>query len=73
VEIRPLGRAKWEFEVTIAEGRSREIRRLCDALDLEVDRLVRVRFGPVSLGSLRTGTARQLTPHEHRAIRDLTR
>jgi 23S rRNA pseudouridine2605 synthase len=73
VEIRPLGRAKWEFEVTIAEGRSREIRRLCDALDLEVDRLVRVRFGPVSLGSLRTGTARQLTPHEQRAIRDLTR
>jgi 23S rRNA pseudouridine2605 synthase len=71
VEIRPLGRSKWEFEVTIAEGRSREIRRLCDALDLDVDRLVRVRFGPVSLGTLPSGSARQLTPHELRAIRNI--
>ncbi|HEY2855515.1 MAG TPA: pseudouridine synthase [Gemmatimonadaceae bacterium] len=73
VEIRPLGRAKWEFEITIAEGRSREIRRLCDALDLEVDRLVRVRFGPVALGSLPTGGTRQLTPLEVREIREITR
>ena len=71
VEIRPLGRSKWEFEVTIAEGRSREIRRLCDALDLDVDRLVRVRFGPVSLGTLPSGNARQLTPQERRAVRDI--
>jgi 23S rRNA pseudouridine2605 synthase len=73
VESRPLGRGKWELELTIAEGRSREIRRLCDALDLEVDRLVRVRFGPVALGSLRSGATRQLMPHELRAIRDITR
>lgn len=73
VESRPLGRAKWELEITLAEGRTREIRRLCEALALEVDRLVRVRFGPVTLGSLRSGATRQLTPHELRAIRDLTR
>ena len=72
VDIRPLGRGKWEFEVTIAEGRSREIRRLCEALDLDVDRLVRVRFGPVSLGALASGGTRQLTPHELREIRDIT-
>ena len=36
-------------------------------------RLVRVRFGPVSLGTLRTGTTRQLTPPEARAIREITR
>jgi len=72
VDIRPLGRSKWEFEVTIAEGRSREIRRLCEALDLAVDRLVRVRFGPVSLGTLASGHTRQLAPHELRAIRDVT-
>jgi len=73
VESRPLGRGKWELEITIAEGRSREIRRLCEALNLEVDRLVRVRFGPVSLGTLRTGATRQLTPQESRAIREFMR
>lgn len=73
VESRPVGRGKWEFELTITEGRSREIRRLCEALDLEVDRLVRVRFGPVALGSLRSGATRQLTPHELRVIREMTR
>jgi 23S rRNA pseudouridine2605 synthase len=72
VEIRPLGRGKWEFEITIAEGRSREIRRLCEALDLDVDRLIRVRFGPVSLGALASGGVRELTPHELREIRDIT-
>jgi pseudouridine synthase len=73
VDARPLGRGKWEFEITIAEGRSREIRRLCEALELEVDRLVRVRFGPVSLGTLPSGRTRQLTPREARAIRDIAR
>jgi 23S rRNA pseudouridine2605 synthase len=73
VDARPLGRGKWEFEITITEGRSREIRRLCEALDLEVNRLVRVRFGPVSLGTLPSGRTRQLTPGEAREIRELTR
>lgn len=73
VESRPVGRGKWELELTITEGRSREIRRLCEALDLEVERLVRVRFGPVSLGALRSGATRQLTPHELRSVRELTR
>jgi 23S rRNA pseudouridine2605 synthase len=73
VDARPLGRGKWEFELTIAEGRSREVRRLCNALGLDVDRLVRARFGPVALGSLPTGKTRQLTPQEQRAIREITR
>jgi 23S rRNA pseudouridine2605 synthase len=73
VDVRPLGRGKWDFELTIAEGRSREIRRLCEALDLEVDRLVRVRFGPVALGALPSGRTRQLTPQEARAIREITK
>jgi 23S rRNA pseudouridine2605 synthase len=73
VDARPLGRGKWELELTITEGRSREIRRLCEALELEVDRLVRVRFGPVSLGDLPSGRTRQLTPREARTIREITR
>ena len=52
VEARRLGRDRWEFEVTITEGRKREVRRLCSALGLGVERLVRVQFGPVTLGDL---------------------
>ena len=72
VEARRLGRGHWEIELTIAEGRTREVRRLCDALGLEVERLVRVRFGPVTLGTLAPGSTRQLTPRERREIEALT-
>ena len=64
VEARRLGRDRWEFEVTITEGRKREVRRLCSALGLGVERLVRVRFGPVQLGDLAVGSTRKLTPRE---------
>lgn len=68
VEARRLGRDKWELEVTITEGRKREVRRLCSALGLDVERLVRTRFGPVALGALPSGTSRALTPRERAAL-----
>jgi pseudouridine synthase len=68
VEARRLGRDRWEFEVTITEGRKREVRRLCSALGLGVERLVRTRFGPVRLGDLPTGETRKLTPRERSAL-----
>jgi 23S rRNA pseudouridine2605 synthase len=68
VEARKLGRDRWDFEVTITEGRKREVRRLCSALGLGVERLVRTRFGPVHLGDLPTGAARKLTPRERAAL-----
>jgi 23S rRNA pseudouridine2605 synthase len=64
VEARRLGRDRWDFEVTITEGRKREVRRLCSALNLGVERLVRIQFGPVELGDLPTGSTRKLTPRE---------
>lgn len=64
VEARRLGRDRWDFEVTITEGRKREVRRLCSALKLGVERLVRTRFGPVELGDLPIGSTRKLTPRE---------
>jgi 23S rRNA pseudouridine2605 synthase len=64
VEARRLGRDRWDFEVTITEGRKREVRRLCSALKLGVERLVRIQFGPVELGDLPTGSTRKLTPRE---------
>ncbi len=68
VQARRLGRDRWDFEVTIAEGRKREVRRLCAALDLDVERLVRIKFGPILLGELPSGASRQLTPRERSAL-----
>jgi len=64
VEVRPLGKRRWALELTLAEGRNREVRRLCEALGLEVEQLVRVRFGPVRLGDLPVGATRPLTAKE---------
>lgn len=68
VRATPLDPGRWEFQVTIAEGRNREVRRLCRALDLYVERLVRTRFGPVSLGRLAPGETRPLDQRELDAI-----
>jgi 23S rRNA pseudouridine2605 synthase len=68
VAARRLGRDRWEFEVTITEGRKHEVRRLCAALGLGVERLVRVKFGPIELGDLATGATRKLTPRERNAL-----
>jgi 23S rRNA pseudouridine2605 synthase len=70
---RRIGRGRWEIEITIAEGKTREVRRLCEALGLEVDRLVRTKFGPVRLGSLAPGKTRSLTAREAEIITALTK
>lgn len=73
VSVRRLARGLWELELTIAEGRTREVRRLCEALGLQVERLVRTKFGPVKLGSLEPGKTRPLTAREKEIISSLTK
>ena len=64
VDARRLGRDRWEFEIAITEGRKREVRRLCAVLGLDVERLVRISFGPIHLGDLASGQMRPLNSRE---------
>lgn len=52
------------LEIVLYEGRNRQIRRMCEALNLEVARLRRVAVGPIKLGMLPTGQWRDLTDDE---------
>ncbi len=58
------------MQITIKEGRNRQIRRMCEAVGLEVARLRRTSIGPIKLGMLKPGTYRDLTAEELRAIRN---
>lgn len=55
--------------ITIKEGRNRQIRKMCEAVGLEVARLRRISIGPLKLGMLKPGSYRELTAEELRAIR----
>ena len=68
VTAEKIGRGRWELTIVISEGRNREVRRLCEALGLQVDRLIRVKFGPVALGDLAPGKVRSLTKAERAAL-----
>ena len=56
--------------ITIKEGRNRQIRKMCEAVGLEVARLRRVSIGPLKLGMLPPGKWRELTADELRAMRN---
>ena len=65
-EIQKLGER--ELEVTISEGRKRQVRRMAEAVGNEVEALTRIRIGSLELGGLRRGDARLLQEGEVAAL-----
>lgn len=62
------GTNRW-YHVTLNEGRNREVRRMFEAIGVQVSRLIRVRFGPVSLSPrLKRGMSYELPEEEVRAL-----
>jgi len=56
-------------DITVHEGRNRQVRRMFEAVGHPVQALVRLRFGPIALGDLPVGHSRTLTPKELSALR----
>jgi 23S rRNA pseudouridine2605 synthase len=61
------------LELTIAEGRKRQVRRMCEAVGHRVTALERTAFGPLRLEGLRPGASRRLRPAEVERLRRAAR
>ena len=57
------------LELTLGEGRKRQVRRMCEAVGHPVETLERVAFGPLRLGDLAPGEARRLSAAEVERLR----
>ena len=65
-EVERLGERR--VEITIREGRKRQVRRMAESIGNEVEGLSRIRIGPLDLGDLRRGEARRLDRREIAAL-----
>lgn len=68
--VRRSGSHSW-FELTIHEGRNRQVRRMCEAIGLPVSRLMRVGYAFLTLNELPPGHYRLLTPAEVSRLKQL--
>jgi 23S rRNA pseudouridine2605 synthase len=66
--IRDAGKHSF-LEITISEGRNRQVRRTLEAVDSKVLKLVRTAIGPLRIADLAVGKYRSLTPAELKALR----
>ena len=69
VEHEGIDHGRGVILVDLAEGKKREARLLASAAGLHVERLLRIQFGPIRLGSLQPGATRPLTEAEVEALR----
>lgn len=69
VHLKRRGKTSSQIEIIIHEGRKRQVKRMCQAVGHPVIRLQRLRVGNLSLGKLRAGQWRELTPQEVRKLK----
>ena len=60
---RRTGRNQW-IEMTLTEGKNREVRRVLEHLGLQVNRLIRTSYGPFHLGELASGAVEEVRQHD---------
>ncbi|MBS1818900.1 MAG: rRNA pseudouridine synthase [Acidobacteria bacterium] len=72
VRLRDSGKYT-HFEITLTEGRNRQVRRMVEALDAKVLKLVRVQLGALRIGDLPIGRWRHLTSDEVESLRSASR
>ena len=60
--------SKTKFEITIHEGKNRQVRRMCEATNIKLLNLKRVQEGNIKLGKLETGKYRYLTEEEKNMV-----
>ena len=70
VRLRSARPDRPEIEIVLHEGRYRQVRRMCEAVGLKVERLHRPAYGPLTLGELPRGAWRELTAEEVRRLRE---
>ena len=70
VSLRQLTAGGGVLEITIHEGRNRQVRRMCAQAGLRVTRLVRIAEGGVKLGQLKSGAWRHLSTEERSLLTD---
>lgn len=68
-KVGTTGKNTW-LELTIKEGRNRQIRRMCQTVGHPVMKLKRIRYGPLQLGNLSLGAYRRLSDREVQKLRD---
>lgn len=69
IQLLRTGEKNCWLEITLHEGRNRQIRRMLETIGAEVLRLIRIRIGPVELGALAKGATRPLTEAELERIK----
>lgn len=69
--LKESGNGNATLEITIHEGRNRQVRRMCAIADMQVERLIRVAEGSLCLGNLALGKWRKLTQEEVKMLKEL--
>ncbi len=67
--LRGNDKEKTTLDITLHEGRNRQIRRMCEEMGIQLLDLQRIAFGPLKLGSLKRGEYRELSKKEVESLR----